>query len=137
MGKRIEFDEAARSALRRGVDQLARAVGVTLGPRGRNVVLHRNDGGPSITNDGLTIARDIELPDPFENIGVQLVREAAIKTGEIAGDGTTTATVLAHALVGEGLRAIASGHNPVALRRGIDRGLAAVVAEVRRRAREG
>jgi chaperonin GroEL len=136
MGKRIEFDESARSALRRGVEQLAGVVRVTLGPRGRNVVIQGGDGAPSITNDGLTIARDIELPDPFENIGVQLVREAAIRTGETAGDGTTTATVLAHAMVVEGLKAIAAGHNPAAVRRGMDRGMVAVLGEVRRQARE-
>ena len=135
MGKRIEFDAAAREALRRGVDQLAGVVRVTLGPRGRNVVIDHGRGAPTITNDGLTIAREIELADPFENIGVQLVKEAALKTSEIAGDGTTTATVLAHSLVSEGLRAIAAGHNPMAVRRGIERAVAAAVAELRRQSR--
>jgi chaperonin GroEL len=131
MGKRIEFDDAARAALWRGVDQLAGAVRVTLGPRGRNVVIHRRDGPPTITNDGLTIAREIELEDPFENMGVQLLREVATKTGETAGDGTTTATVLAHRIVGEGLRAVASGSHPMAIKRGIDHAVAVVVAELR------
>jgi chaperonin GroEL len=134
MGKRIEFDDAARAALWRGVDQLAGAVRVTLGPRGRNVVIHRRDGPPTITNDGLTIAREIELENPFENMGVQLLREVATKTGEAAGDGTTTATVLAHRIVGEGLRAVASGSHPMAIKRGIDHAVGIVVAELRRKA---
>jgi chaperonin GroEL len=133
MGKRIEFDAAAREALRRGVDQLAGAVRITLGPRGRNVVIHRRDGAPTITNDGLTISREIELENPFENMGVQLVKEVALKTGEVAGDGTTTATVLAHVVVGEGLKAIAAGSNPMAIKRGIDRSVATVVEELRKR----
>jgi chaperonin GroEL len=136
MAKRIEFDEAARAALRSGVEQLAGAVRVTLGPRGRNVVLDRGGGAPTITNDGLTIARDIELADPFENLGAQMVREAAVKTGDVAGDGTTTATVLAHALVTEGLKAVAAGRNPIAVKRGMDRAVSAVVEELRRQARE-
>src|SRR5262245_12070953 len=119
MGKRIEFDDEARAALWRGVDQMASAVRITLGPKGRNIILDRAHGGPAITNDGLTIAREIELADPFENLGVQLLREVATRTGEAAGDGTTTATVLAHRIVGEGLRAAASGCHPVALKRGI------------------
>src|SRR5215470_7185907 len=107
MGKRIEFDAAAREALARGVGQLAGAVRVTLGPRGRNVVIDRKRGAPTITNDGLTILREIELENPFENMGAQLIKEVATRTGEVAGDGTTTATVLAQTVVGEGLRAIA------------------------------
>jgi len=134
MGKRIEFDDAARAALWRGVDQLAGAVRVTLGPRGRNVVIHRRDGPPTITNDGLTIANEIELENPFENMGVQLLREVASKTGESAGDGTTTATVLAHRIIGEGLRAVAAGSHPMAIKRGIDHAVSTVVAELRRRA---
>jgi chaperonin GroEL len=135
MGKRIEFDAAAREALRRGVDKLAGVVRVTLGPRGRNVVIDRGRGAPTITNDGLTIAREIELQDPFENMGVQMVKEVALRTGEVAGDGTTTATVLAHSLVSDGLRAVAAGHNPMAVKRGIDRAVASVVAELRQQSR--
>ena len=136
MGKRIEFDEAARTALRRGVDQLAGAVRVTLGPRGRNVVIDARSGAPTITNDGLTIAREIELENPFENMGAQLLKEVALKTGEVAGDGTTTATVLAQALVGRGLQAIAAGHHPMAVRRGIERAVEAAVAELRRQSQQ-
>ena len=135
MGKRIEFDDVARASLRRGVEQLAGAVRVTLGPRGRNVVLDRGTGSPIITNDGLTIAREIELADPFENMGAQLAREAAIKTGEVAGDGTTTATVLAYGMIRRGLQAITAGHNPVALKRGIERAVAAVVDDLKERSR--
>src|SRR6058998_3248345 len=120
MGKLIQFDDRARDALRRGVDKLTGAVRVTLGPRGRNVVIDRKNGAPTITNDGLTIAREIVLANPFENMGVQLVKEVASKTGEVAGDGTTTATVLAHRVIGEGLRAITSGCSPTAVRRGIE-----------------
>ncbi|NOT34461.1 MAG: chaperonin GroEL [Candidatus Eisenbacteria bacterium] len=135
MGKRLVFDDDARRALRIGVEQLAGAVCVTLGPRGRNVVIERAHGMPTITNDGLGIAQEIELLDPFENLGVRLVREAAVKTGEVAGDGTTTATVLARSLVAEGLRELAAGHNPQRLRRGIERAVVAVVADLKRRAR--
>ena len=136
MGKQIRFDAAAREALRRGVDQLAGAVRVTLGPRGRNVVIDNRSGVPTITNDGLTIAREIELANPFENMGVQLVKEVAIKTGEAAGDGTTTATVLAHSVVSQGLRAVAAGRNPIAVKRGIDRAVTAVVEELRKQSRQ-
>ncbi len=135
MGKMIQFDDQAREAMRRGVDQLAGAVRVTLGPRGRNVVIDRLNGTPTITNDGFTIAREIELADPFENMGAQLVREVAVKTGEVAGDGTTTATILAHSIVSRGLQAIAAGNNPMAVKRGIDRAVTAVVAELARTAR--
>ena len=134
MGKRIEFDDDARAALWRGVDQLAGAVRVTLGPRGRNIILHSASGVPAITNDGLTIAREIELDDPFENMGAQLLKEAASKTGEAAGDGTTTATVLAHRVVGEGLRAVASGCHPIAIKRGIERAVAAAIEAIGRQA---
>jgi chaperonin GroEL len=119
MPKQITFDETARRALERGVDQLADAVKITLGPRGRHVVLEKKYGGPSITNDGVTIAREIELTDPYENLGAQLAKNVATKTNDVAGDGTTTATVLAQAMVGEGLRNVAAGANPTALGRGI------------------
>src|SRR5918996_5099598 len=113
MPKQITFDETARRALERGVDQLADAVKITLGPRGRHVVLDRKYGGPSVTNDGVTIAREIELTDPYENLGAQLAKSVATKTNDVAGDGTTTATVLAQALVHEGLRNVAAGANPI------------------------
>ena len=130
MAKRLEFDEKARQSLKRGMDTLAAAVRVTIGPKGRNVVLDKKFGAPTITNDGVTIAREIELPDPFENMGAQLLKEAATKTNDVAGDGTTTATVLAHAIVNEGLRNLAAGANPMILRRGLEKGLETVVAEV-------
>jgi chaperonin GroEL len=117
VAKRLQFDEAARHSLKKGMDTLADAVKVTIGPKGRNVVLDKKFGAPTITNDGVTIARDIDLPDPFENMGAQLLKEAATKTNDVAGDGTTTATVLAHAIVNEGLRNLAAGANPMILRR--------------------
>ena len=119
MAKEIKFNEEARRSLERGVDALANAVKVTLGPKGRNVVLEKKFGAPTITNDGVTIARDIELEDPFENMGAQLVKEVATKTNDVAGDGTTTATVLAQAMVHEGLRNVAAGANPMILKKGI------------------
>ncbi|MCG7632066.1 chaperonin GroEL [Gordonia McavH-238-E] len=121
MAKQIEFNETARRALERGIDQLADTVKVTLGPRGRHVVLAKAFGGPSVTNDGVTIARDIELDDPFENLGAQLVKSVATKTNDVAGDGTTTATVLAQAMVKAGLRNVAAGSNPIALGQGISK----------------
>ena len=130
MSKIIAFDEEARRGLERGMNQLADAVKVTLGPRGRNVVLEKKWGAPTITNDGVSIAKDIELEDPFEKIGAELVKEVAKKTDDVAGDGTTTATVLAQALVREGLRNVAAGTNPMALKRGIDKAVAAVSAEL-------
>lgn len=117
MAKEIKFNEEARRSLERGVDALANAVKVTLGPKGRNVVLEKKFGAPTITNDGVTIARDIELEDPFENMGAQLVKEVATKTNDVAGDGTTTATVLAQAMVHEGLRNVAAGANPMILKK--------------------
>jgi chaperonin GroEL len=120
MPKILEFDEGARRALERGVDALANAVKVTLGPKGRYVVLDKKWGAPTITNDGVTVARDIELDDPFENLGAQLTKEVATKTNDVAGDGTTTATVLAQAMVHEGLRAVAAGVNPMGIKRGMD-----------------
>ncbi|ASR02503.1 chaperonin GroEL [Gordonia rubripertincta] len=121
MAKQIEFNETARRALERGIDQLADTVKVTLGPRGRHVVLAKAFGGPSVTNDGVTIARDIDLEDPFENLGAQLVKSVATKTNDVAGDGTTTATVLAQAMVKAGLRNVAAGANPIALGQGISK----------------
>uniref|UniRef100_A0A832I7P0 Chaperonin GroEL n=1 Tax=Eiseniibacteriota bacterium TaxID=2212470 RepID=A0A832I7P0_UNCEI len=135
MGKQVQFDDAARAALRAGVEKLAGAVRVTLGPRGRNVVIEHAGHSPTITNEGLTIAQEVELADRFENLGARLVREAAARTGGQAGDGTTTATVLAHALVVRGLRAVAAGHNPVALRRGLERAVREAVAHVAEHAR--
>ncbi|MGQ4618005.1 chaperonin GroEL [Nocardia sp. R7R-8] len=126
MAKQIEFDEKARRALERGVDKLADAVKVTLGPRGRHVVLAKSFGGPTVTNDGVTIARDIELEDPFENLGAQLVKSVATKTNDVAGDGTTTATVLAQALVRAGLKNVAAGANPIAVGSGIAKAADAV-----------
>ncbi|MDX5309849.1 MAG: chaperonin GroEL, partial [Rhodococcus sp. (in: high G+C Gram-positive bacteria)] len=121
MSKQIEFNETARRALERGVDQLADAVKVTLGPRGRHVVLAKAFGGPTVTNDGVSIAREIELEDPFENLGAQLVKSVATKTNDVAGDGTTTATVLAQAIIKAGLKNVAAGANPIALGNGIGR----------------
>ncbi|SQG64093.1 chaperonin GroEL [Corynebacterium renale] len=134
MAKLIAFDQEAREGIQRGVDKLADAVKVTLGPRGRNVVLDKAFGGPTVTNDGVTIARDIDLEDPFENLGAQLVKSVAIKTNDIAGDGTTTATLLAQALVAEGLRNVAAGANPVELNKGISKGVELVVEKLRERA---
>ena len=119
MAKQILFNEEARRSLERGVNALADAVKVTLGPKGRNVVLEKKFGAPTITNDGVTIARDIELEDPFENMGAQLVKEVSIKTIDVAGDGTTTATVLAQAMINEGMRNVAAGANPMVLKKGI------------------
>ena len=130
MAKIIAFDEEARRGLERGLNILADTVKVTLGPRGRNVVLEKKWGAPTITNDGVSIAKEIELEDPFERIGAELVKEVAKKTDDVAGDGTTTATVLAQALVREGLRNVAAGADPITLRRGIDKAVAAVIAEL-------
>src|SRR5271165_7619793 len=132
MSKLIEYDETARRGIEAGVNKLADAVRVTLGPRGRHVVLAKAFGGPTVTNDGVTIARDIDLDDPFENMGAQLVKEVATKTNDIAGDGTTTATVLAQAIITEGLKNVAAGANPMVLKRGIDKGVAAVVEELKK-----
>jgi len=135
MPKILEFDENARRALERGVDKLADTVKVTLGPKGRYVVLDKKWGAPTITNDGVTVARDVELDDPFENLGAQLAKEVATKTNDVAGDGTTTATVLAQAMVHEGLRAVAAGANPVGLKKGIEAAVEAVVAKLHEAAR--
>jgi len=136
VAKIIKFDEQARRGLEAGVNRLADAVKVTLGPRGRNVVLEKKFGAPTITNDGVSIAREIELEDPFENMGAQLVKEVATKTNDVAGDGTTTATVLAQSLVREGLRNVAAGANPMGLKRGIDAAVAAVVDSIKKQAKE-
>jgi len=126
MPKIVEFDAEARKALERGVNTLADAVRVTLGPKGRNVVLDKSWGAPTITNDGVTIAREIEVSDPYENLGVQLVKEVATKTNDVAGDGTTTATVLAQAMVAEGIRLVVAGASPMGVKRGIDNAVAQV-----------
>jgi chaperonin GroEL len=131
VAKRLQFDEQARHSLKKGMDALAGAVKVTLGPKGRNVVLDKKFGAPTITNDGVTIAREIDLPDPFENMGAQLLKEVATKTNDVAGDGTTTATVLAQAIVNEGLRNLAAGANPMILRRGLEKGAEAVIEEIK------
>ena len=136
MAKQILFDEDARRALERGVDALANAVKVTLGPKGRNVVLEKKFGAPTITNDGVTIARDIELEDPFENMGAQLVKEVATKTNDVAGDGTTTATVLAQAMIHEGMRNVAAGANPMVLKKGIDLATKALVEEIKKKSKK-
>ncbi len=136
MAKELQFDEVARRGLESGVNKLADAVKVTLGPKGRNVVISKRWGAPTITNDGVTIAKEIELEDHFENMGAQLVKEVATKTNDVAGDGTTTATVLAQALVREGMRNVAAGANPVALKRGIERAVAASVDHIRSLAKD-
>src|ERR671925_656327 len=136
MAKILEFDEDARRALERGVNKLADTVKVTLGPRGRNVVIDKKYGAPTITNDGVTIAREVELTDPYENLGAQLVKEVATKTNDIAGDGTTTATVLAQALVREGLRNVAAGASPIGLKRGVDAAANYVSEQLLKSARE-
>ncbi|MBI2482891.1 chaperonin GroEL [Candidatus Uhrbacteria bacterium] len=131
MAKQILFDEAARAAIRRGVDKLANAVTVTLGPKGRNVVLDKGFGAPTITKDGVTVAKDIELEDKFENVGAELVKEVASKTNDVSGDGTTTATLLAQAIIGEGMKNVTAGANPIAIRRGIEKGVVAIVDHLR------
>src|SRR6202453_3670982 len=136
MPKILKFDEAARRGLEAGVNKLADTVKVTLGPKGRNVVIEKKFGAPTITNDGVTIAREVELEDAFENMGAQLVKEVATKTNDVAGDGTTTATVLAQALVHEGLRNVAAGASPTALKKGIDKGVAAAVASIKAQSKE-
>jgi chaperonin GroEL len=130
--KELHFNTDARAALKRGVDQLAEAVKVTLGPKGRNVVIDKKFGAPTVTKDGVTVAKEIELSDPLENMGAQMVKEVATKTSDIAGDGTTTATVLAQAIFREGLKNVTAGSNPMALKRGIDRAVAAIVEELKR-----
>ena len=134
--KDVKFGATARERMLRGVDILADAVKVTLGPKGRNVVLDKSFGAPRITKDGVTVAKEIELADKFENMGAQMVREVASKTNDIAGDGTTTATVLAQAIVREGAKAVAAGMNPMDLKRGIDKAVAVVVSELEKNTRK-
>jgi chaperonin GroEL len=136
MAKEIQFNTAARNGLKAGVDQLANAVKVTLGPKGRNVVIEKKFGAPSVTKDGVSVAREIELKDALENMGAQMVKEVASKTADVAGDGTTTATVLAQALIGEGLRNVAAGANPMDLKRGMDKASKAIIAELQKLSRE-
>ena len=128
--KQLAFDEEARSAIKNGVDQLADAVKVTLGPKGRNVVLDKKFGAPTITKDGVTVAKEVELEDAYENMGAQMVKEVASKTSDVAGDGTTTATILAQSIYREGLKNVAAGHNPMALKRGIEKAVSAVVGAI-------
>src|SRR5947209_16529484 len=134
--KLISFDEEARRALERGMDQLANAVRITLGPKGRNVVLEKKWGAPTITNDGVSIAKEIELEDPLEKVGAELVKEVAKKTDDVAGDGTTTATVLAQAMVKEGLRNVAAGANPMSLKRGIEKAVQLAVEAIKNQAKD-
>ncbi|MGM9537002.1 MAG: TCP-1/cpn60 chaperonin family protein, partial [Candidatus Onthomonas sp.] len=131
MSKLISYGEEARRSLQRGVDQLADTVKITMGPKGRNVVLGKKFGSPLITNDGVTIAKEIELEDPFENMGAQLVKEVATKTNDVAGDGTTTATLLAQSIVAEGLKNLAAGANPMVMKKGISKATAAAVAAIK------
>src|SRR6266480_1617525 len=130
--KQLEFNTEARARLKRGVDQLAEAVKVTLGPKGRNVVIDKKFGNPTVTKDGVTVAKEIELEDPIENMGAQMVKEVATKTSDLAGDGTTTATVLAQAIFREGLKSVTAGSNPMSLKRGIDRAVEVVVEELKK-----
>ena len=131
MAKDIKYNADARDGLIAGIDKLADTVKITLGPKGRNVVLDREFGAPLVTNDGVTIAKDIELEDPFENMGAQLVKEVSIKTNDVAGDGTTTATVLAQAMINEGMRNVAAGANPMVLKKGIKKAVDVLVDELK------
>ena len=130
--KEIRFDTNASDAIIRGVNTLANAVKVTLGPKGRNVIIEKSFGSPVVTKDGVTVAKEIELEDKFENMGAQMLREVASKTSDVAGDGTTTATVIAQAVFREGLKMVAAGHSPIELKRGIDAAVAAVVEELKK-----
>ncbi|MDU1772622.1 MAG: chaperonin GroEL, partial [Dialister micraerophilus] len=133
MAKKVLYNEEARAALLKGVDQLANAVRITLGPKGRNVVLDKKFGAPNIVNDGVSIAREIELKDPFENMGAQLVKEVATKTNDVAGDGTTTATLLAQSMIHEGMRNVAAGANPMVLKKGIEKAVKVLVEEIKKK----
>src|SRR6185369_2180111 len=128
--KQIAFDQEAREAMRRGVSKLARAVKVTLGPKGRNVIIQKSFGSPTVTKDGVTVAKEIELEDKYENMGARMVREVASKTSDTAGDGTTTATVLAEAIYNEGLKAVVAGTNPMLMKRGMDRAVEQIVTRL-------
>src|SRR5213595_7307 len=130
--KQIIFDQEAREAMRRGIAKLARAVKVTLGPKGRNVVLQKSFGSPTVTKDGVTVAKEIELPDHYENMGAKMVKEVASKTSDVAGDGTTTATVLAEAIFNEGLRAVVSGVNPMLMKRGMDKAVEDIIERLKK-----
>jgi len=136
MAKQIFFDTEAREKLKKGVDALADAVKVTLGPKGRNVILDKKFGSPAITKDGVTVAKDIELKDPIENMGAQLVKEVASKTADMAGDGTTTATVLTQGIFNAGLKNVAAGANPMDLKRGIDKAVTAIVADLKKQSKK-
>ncbi|MGD9140749.1 MAG: TCP-1/cpn60 chaperonin family protein, partial [bacterium] len=135
MAKQVEFSGNARAALKRGVDRIADAAKVTLGPKGRNVVLDKKFGSPVVTNDGVTIAKEIEVKDPTENLGVSMVKEVATKTQDVAGDGTTTATILAQAIVTHGLRNVTAGANPIALKRGMERAVDVVVESIKKQSK--
>ena len=135
MAKMLLFNEEARGKIKRGIDQLADAVKVTLGPKGRNVVIDKKFGSPTTTKDGVTVAKEIELEDPFENMGAQMVREVASKTSDVAGDGTTTATVLAESIYREGLKSVTAGANPMALKRGIEQAIVTAVKDLERQSK--
>jgi chaperonin GroEL len=136
MAKEIKFDMDARDSLKKGIDALANAVKITLGPKGRNVVIEKKFGAPQITKDGVTVAKEVDLEDPFENVGAQMVKEVASKTNDDAGDGTTTATVLAQSIVTVGMKNVTAGANPMDLKRGIDKAVAAVVKNLQKQSRE-
>ncbi|MFN9235541.1 MAG: TCP-1/cpn60 chaperonin family protein, partial [Planctomyces sp.] len=129
--KMIAFDQEAQEAMRRGVSKLARAVKVTLGPRGRNVIIEKSFGSPTVTKDGVTVAREVELPDKFEDMGARMVREVASKTNDVAGDGTTTATVMAEAIYNEGLKAVVAGVSPLEMKRGMDRAVEDIITSLK------
>src|SRR6266566_694953 len=128
--KQIAFDQEARDAMRKGIAKLAKAVKVTLGPKGRNVIIQKSFGSPTVTKDGVTVAKEIELEDKYENMGARMVREVASKTSDVAGDGTTTATVLAEAIFNEGLRSVVSGVNPMLMKRGVEKAVEDIVAQL-------
>src|SRR6516165_9155474 len=134
--KQIAFDQEAREAMKRGIGKLSRAVKITLGPKGRNVIIQKSFGSPTVTKDGVTVAKEIELPDHYENMGARMVREVASKTSDVAGDGTTTATVLAEAIFNEGLRAVVSGANPMLMKRGMEKAVDDIVGKLQGMSKE-